>query len=131
MNFVVLVVEDDPDQLTIRSMLLQQHGFLVLEATTAESAVSLARLQYPHSVILDLRLPKEEDGLRLLRELKLADPERPVYVLTGAGVSATGTRPELRFCDGLFQKGASILPLLEALTTLRHQLELKSCMPLT
>ena len=131
MDFVVLVVEDDPDQLTIRSMLLQQYGFVVLEARTAESALSLARLQRPHSIILDLRLPTEEDGLRLFRELKLADPERPLHILTGAGLSALRTRLELRLCDGLFQKGASILPLLDALTALRHQLELRSCMPST
>lgn len=129
MKFLVLVVEDDPDQLTIRSMLLRQHGFSVVEAATVESALSVARLQCPDSAILDLRLPTVKEGLRLLTELKLADPERPVYVLTGAHLAATAVLPQLQSCDGLFQKGTSIVPLVKALTALRNQLEIRSCMP--
>ena len=129
MDFLILLVEDDPDQLVIRTMLLQQHGFSVIGAGTVESALSSARLQHPHSVVLDLRLPTEEDGLRLLSELKLANPDRPVYVFTGAGLSATAGLAELRSCNGVFQKGTSILPLVKALTALRHQWELSSCTP--
>ena len=129
MDFLVLVVEDDPDQLAIRSMLLRQHGFSVVEAATAEAALSLARLKRPNSVVLDLRLPTEEEGLRLLKELKLADPERPVYVLTGARLATAVALPELQCCDGLLQKGTSIVPLVKALTALRNQSEIRSCMP--
>ena len=120
MEFVVLVLEDDLAQLAIRSMLLREHGFSVVEATTVESALAAALRNRPHCVVLDLRLPREKDGLQLLQRLKLADPQRPVYVLTGAGLKSMATRPELQACDGVFQKGTSILTLVDALKTLRR-----------
>ncbi len=129
MEFLILVVEDDPDQLAIRSMLLRQHGFSVVEAGTAESALILAERQKPQCIVLDLRLPTAKDGLRLLSELKLADPQRQVYVFTGARFPASTALSELDACDGVFQKGTSILPMVDALTRLRHQMELNSYTP--
>jgi CheY-like chemotaxis protein len=74
----LLVVEDDPDQLQIRRLVLEQAGHRV---STAQSvAEALDRLPGSEIVLLDLRLPTREDGLRLIQA---ASGVARVIVLSG------------------------------------------------
>ncbi len=66
----VLIADDDREQLSLRGMLLRQNGIETIEAGDEVSAVELAMSQHPDCAIIDLRLPTEELGLRLIRELK-------------------------------------------------------------
>ena len=65
----VLVVDDDPDQLTLIAFFLAQAGATVIEATNAVDALPLA-----HAVdvlVSDLAMP-DVDGSDLLRAIKQA-----------------------------------------------------------
>jgi two-component system alkaline phosphatase synthesis response regulator PhoP len=68
----ILVVEDEPDIRELVRYNLQQEGFSVVEAGTAEAALDLAKREHPALLVLDLMLPGM-DGLRLCRLLR----ERP------------------------------------------------------
>ena len=69
----VLIVDDDADQLNLRSMVLAKNGFETLQALDKASAKKLAALHHPEAAVVDLRLPTESEGLELLRALKLGD----------------------------------------------------------
>jgi DNA-binding NtrC family response regulator len=76
----ILVVDDE--QLVRWSLkeLFGQAGYRVLEAGTGEEALRLCR-EGVDLVLLDFRLP-DADGLTLLREIKEADPDTLVIMMT-------------------------------------------------
>lgn len=105
---LVLLVEDDPDQLALRRMLLEAAGYQVIEARSAVEANAQMDASSPNAVVMDLRIPLREDGFSLLRRLS---PRVPVIVLTGSN---------LRDVDGLplfraLQKPCPTPALLEAI----------------
>jgi len=79
----VLLVEDDRDQLVLRTMLLEREGYAVLAAADADEASAQMAARLPDIVVMDLRLPMIEDGLRLISAI---GSRAPVIVLTGGHV---------------------------------------------
>ncbi|HSU33259.1 MAG TPA: response regulator [Bryobacteraceae bacterium] len=118
----VLLVDDDQDQITIRSLLLERHGFVTAFAGDRVSALQLAEAQKPHCAIVDLRLPTEEAGLRLIRELKELDANIRIIVLTGANPRCLDTQPEARLVDRVLLKPSSSALLIEHLKMLAFEL---------
>ena len=112
----VLVVEDDPDQLAIRGLLLQRAGFETTLASDGASALRAAAAEHPDCALLDLRLPAESDGLALIRELtSLSGNQLPILVLTGADLGRFQRKPEHRLVSGVIKKGSSSRDLIEKL----------------
>ena len=58
----VLIVEDNPANMTLAVFLLQSAGHTVLSATDAEAGLTLARDEQPHLILMDIQLPGM-DGL--------------------------------------------------------------------
>jgi adenylate cyclase len=80
----ILVVEDDQASRGVLVDRLAAHGYELLQAATAEEALSIARGERPDLILLDVVLPGK-DGLEVCRELK-ADatlPFTPVILVTG------------------------------------------------
>lgn len=91
----VLLVEDDPDQLEIRRLLLEAAGYDVETAQTPAAARERFRASQPALVLMDLRLPRAEDGLSLIEHLRERSPAVPIIVLSGwasdlAGLAESG-----------------------------------------
>jgi len=99
----VLLVDDDPDGLEIRKMLLERDGHRVSTATDASEARDQFRESVPECVILDLRLPSPEDGLALVREFREAAPGLRIVVLAGWGADLEG-HPEQALVDEVLAK---------------------------
>ena len=79
----VLVIEDNPSNMTLATFLLNSAGHTVISATDAEAGVMLARTQQPELILMDIQLPGM-DGLEAIRRLR-ADPEfrtLPIIALT-------------------------------------------------
>ena len=111
----VLIADDDRDQLAIRELLLTHLGFETVSASNRESAMQVAVSERPVCAIVDLRLPTEESGLGLIRELKQSDPALSIFVLTGGNVNQLDHTPERLLIDGVFRKGAASGPLIQRL----------------
>lgn len=118
----VLIVDDDEDQLIVRSLLLGSAGFAVTRASDGPSAIRLATVSVPHCAIVDLRLPTEEAGLHLIRELKSLNGNIRLIVLTGANPDRLLTRPEATLVHELLLKPAPSAGLIECLKKLESQL---------
>jgi CheY-like chemotaxis protein len=106
----VLVVDDDPAALEIRKLVLERAGHLVSTAASVEAALSAA----PSDVaILDLRLPRVEDGLALIREFHAAGVR--IVVLCGNRADLDG-RPEAALVDEILPKPTRSEVLLKAIS---------------
>jgi DNA-binding NtrC family response regulator len=80
----VLVVDDDATMRDVLEMRVQEWGFDVLVAADASEARELVRNEQPDLVLSDVVMPGVS-GVDLLRELKGANPDRPVILLTAHG----------------------------------------------
>jgi two-component system, OmpR family, KDP operon response regulator KdpE len=74
-------VDDEPHVRKFLRLSLQAEGFNVLEAGTAEEAITLVHTAAPDLVILDLGLP-DIDGRIVIRDIRLKS-DMPILVLSG------------------------------------------------
>ncbi|HEY0366122.1 MAG TPA: PAS domain S-box protein, partial [Pyrinomonadaceae bacterium] len=68
-NNSVLIVNDEPDQLTLMGGLLRKAGYSVLTAEDGLEGLTLARRERPDLVISDVSMPRM-DGLEFCREIR-------------------------------------------------------------
>lgn len=103
----ILVVEDDPGQLEVRKLILEQAGHEVVTAQDASNAIE--NLPGCQLVLMDFRIPATEDGLRLIRA---ASGHARIVVLSGA-------QPDVPLAvDEFLTKPCSSRKLLEAIAKL-------------
>ncbi|MBA4369873.1 MAG: hypothetical protein C0403_19770, partial [Desulfobacterium sp.] len=81
----ILIVDDDPGVRSSLHLFLEDNQYEVFEAVDGNSGLAMFRLEKPDVLILDLRMP-QTDGLEVLRQVTVEDPDLPVIVLSGAGV---------------------------------------------
>jgi signal transduction histidine kinase/CheY-like chemotaxis protein len=80
---LIMVVDDDEAARRILALLLRKEGMRVIEASSGETALELARTLHPDAITLDIMMP-HMDGWSVLTALK-SDPELapiPVIVVT-------------------------------------------------
>src|SRR3954447_18640480 len=78
----ILVVEDNPKNLKLVRDVLTHSGYEVIEATSGEDGVRLARQESPGVILMDLQRPGI-DGSEALRQIRQADESQvPVVAVT-------------------------------------------------
>ncbi len=88
----ILVVEDDPGIAELERSRLDEAGYRVLLAETADDALREVAGGGIDLVLLDYRLPGGTDGLDLYARVKAAGHDLPVILVTGFGNEATVIR---------------------------------------
>ena len=101
----ILLVEDDPTDMRLFSVVLSGGGHSVCEKISAEQALPEIRRRRPEVILVDLRLP-QMDGLTLVRQLK-ADRETsaiPIIAVTAAPERYTRDAALAAGCDAYLLK---------------------------
>jgi DNA-binding response OmpR family regulator len=80
----ILVADDQDSFRALISRMLAKEGFDPIEAKDGTSAIELYRTLKPSVVISDIIMPRM-DGFALLKEIKKADPNAAVILITGHG----------------------------------------------
>lgn len=83
MTYRVLLVDDDPDMLTLLELTLKIAGYDVARAETGEQVKGLLNEFKPHVMILDIMMPGMS-GFDVLRELRDQTPNPPEVVILSA-----------------------------------------------
>ncbi|QQE11185.1 sigma-54-dependent Fis family transcriptional regulator [Planctomycetota bacterium] len=84
MSNKILVVDDKQMMRDSVGATLQRGGFVVVAASNGKVALDMVAKHRPAAVITDLKMP-EMDGLELLKQLKQADDQLPVVLMTAYG----------------------------------------------
>ncbi len=114
----VLVVDDDPDVISLFRRYLEDQGYQVIGATDAVEALRLAWEEHPYAITLDIILPGE-DGWTVLRALKEDSATRDIPVIICSVVQDEDTGFSLGAADYL-TKPVDREALLSALERLRR-----------
>jgi two-component system cell cycle response regulator DivK len=101
----ILIVEDNPANMTLAVFLLESAGHSVITATDAEAGLTYARDEQPQLILMDIQLPGM-DGLEATRLLKQDDATRdiPVIALTALAMKGDEARIRGAGCDGYIAK---------------------------
>src|SRR5690349_8185306 len=80
----ILVVDDDPETLSLLREVLLQESYEIETSKNAQSALSKVAERAPDLILSDIQMP-ELDGLSLLSELRSRNHEMPVILMTAYG----------------------------------------------
>ena len=114
----VLIVEDNPTNMTLAVFLLQSAGHTVISAMDAEAGLTLARDEQPDLILMDIQLPGM-DGLEATTLLKgdAATRAIPVIALTALAMKGDEERIRAAGCDGYVAKPMRYQEFLATIAT--------------
>ena len=90
-DFLLMVVDDTPDNLILISLHLQQAGYRVITASNGEEALRLAEASRPDLILMDIGMPTL-DGLGATRQLRENPTLKDVRVIALTAFSTDGFR---------------------------------------
>ena len=101
----ILVVEDNPANMKLTTLLLRNVGHTVTCAVDAESGLTLARSCSPDLILMDIQLPGM-DGLAATALLKQdpATAQIPVIALTAMAMKGDRHTSQIAGCDAYIAK---------------------------
>jgi twitching motility two-component system response regulator PilH len=82
----VLTVDDDPDVRLFTTTVLEEHGYIAIEAGNGEEGLQMIKSENPDLVILDVLMPRQS-GIRLYRELKTNKALADVKIVILSGIA--------------------------------------------
>jgi len=118
----ILVIEDNPDNMTLMEEILEDEGFTVLKAFLAEEGIELLKETRPDLIIMDISLP-DMDGLEATRIIKADDYTNgiPIVAITAHAFHKDRDMALSAGCDDFLTKPIDEEKLLETINRyLRH-----------
>jgi len=84
----ILIIDDETDLLELIRDVLEEKNYQVFCASNGVDGILLNEQKNPDLIVLDLRMP-EMDGIETLRNIRKADDNVIVVILTGYGCPDT------------------------------------------
>ena len=115
----ILLVEDNPQNMKLASVILRKAGYEVIAAVDSDEAESSIEAQLPDLILMDLGLPGK-DGYTLTRELKRRPRTAGVPILAVTSYAMKGDEAKARDagCSGYLAKPIDRLELLRTVRSL-------------
>lgn len=112
----ILIIEDNPANMKLACLLLNNAGHVPLCATDAETGMTMARAEQPDLILMDIQLPGI-DGLTATTLLKQASATAaiPVIALTAMAMKNDQEKAEAAGCDAYIAKPLRYLDLYAAI----------------
>ena len=115
---VILCIDDDNDILDTLRIVLQENGYIMDEALSAEEGLKVYQEVQPDLIIVDLMMEEVDAGRNFVKELKIINNQAPVYMLSSVGNALT---ENINYAElgltGVFQKPIDFDTLLTTLKT--------------
>ena len=115
---VILCIDDDKDILDTLRIVLQENGYIMDEALSAEEGLKVYQEVQPDLIIVDLMMEEVDAGRNFVKELKIINNQAPIYMLSSVGNALT---ENINYAElgltGVFQKPIDFDTLLTTLKT--------------
>ncbi len=113
---LILIVDDEPKNVTLVRDLLRVNGYSTSEATDGKQGVDLAKSGKPDLILMDIQMP-EMDGLEATRILKTDAATRNIPILALSSYAMAGDKERIlkAGCDGYLSKPFNIKELLKTI----------------
>ncbi len=108
LNNTVLVVEDNDLNMKLFHVLLETHGYNVLQTKDGMEVLSLARQHHPDLILMDIQLP-EVSGLEVTKWLKEDEKLKSIPVIAVTAFAMKGDEGKIleAGCDAYIGKPIS------------------------
>ena len=105
MNKRILVVEDNPQNMRLIEMTLGPKGYILLEASDGQEAISLSVRERPDLIIMDIQLPGI-NGLDVTRKLRKTPSISDTPIIGVTAYAMKGDREKIieAGCDAYLSK---------------------------
>ena len=80
----ILIVDDEKNYLLVLRAILEDEGYEVLTALSGQEALEIQKRSDLDLILTDMKMPGM-DGIELLEQVKLNDPDLPVIMMTAHG----------------------------------------------
>jgi two-component system, NtrC family, response regulator len=120
----VLIIDDDESIRKVLGFMLEEAGYTVDRAASADAGLRAIAQARPDLVLSDVKMPGK-DGIELLAEIKSADATLPIIILTAFGTVETAVEAMKRGASDYLTKPISRddLTMTVAKTLKLHRLE--------
>ena len=119
---IILIIEDDRDLRDMLRSALQRKDYTVLEADNGKEALINFKPGVTDLVVTDLLMP-EEDGLKVIMQMREMKPEIKVIAISGGGKAGPGSYLDMAKtlgADSVFPKPFSVNDLVSRIEDLLH-----------
>lgn len=113
----ILIVDDNPDLLTIFTLALEATPFAIDTAIDGVDAMEKIQASIPDVMILDVNMPRM-DGLEVLSAVRAAPEYEKVKIILLTGNSTVPTYPETSKADLVLSKPVSVEELIHLVNRL-------------
>ena len=124
MQHTILIVDDEKDIRTALTGILEDEGYLVLNAESGAEGIECARQEIPDLILLDIWMPGM-DGLETLEKLKVLFPQVTVIMISGHGTIETAVRATKLGAFDFIEKPLSLEKILISVANALQLQELK------
>ena len=112
----ILIIEDNPSNLTLTVDILKRDNYDILTATNAEDGIKLAKEALPDLILMDVQLPGT-DGLTATRILKKHMSTQHIIIIALTAHAMKGDEEKIleAGCDGYIAKPIRYKAFLETI----------------
>jgi DNA-binding NtrC family response regulator len=118
-NARILVVDDDENIRKVLIMILEEEGYNVASAETAQRAIEMTEKETYNVALIDVRLPDME-GIELLTKMKDTTPKMRKIIITGYPTLQNAIEAVNKGADAYIMKPFN---MDRVLATIKEQLE--------
>ncbi len=111
----VLIIDDEKSIVDSLSSILKEEGFSVFSAKDGKEGLALFHRIKPKVVLLDVWMP-EMDGLDVLRNMREAESDTVIIVISGHGTISTAVEAVKMGATDFLEKPLSIEKVLEVIS---------------
>jgi len=118
MSLTILCIDDEPNVLVVRKMLLESVGYRVLLAESGPQGLEILRRENVHTVIVDYKMP-DMTGSEVAEHIRRFRPGMPIIMLSAyIDLSAD----QLKDVDAYVTKGESPDVLLRTIRNIQPRI---------